>query len=467
MKNSGIGGQAVIEGVMMKNGGKYAVAVRKPDGEIAVETKECTDPATRNAFFKLPVIRGVVAFIDSLSLGMSTLTLAASYFTEDEEESKFEKKLNEITKGKADKIIDAVTIIFSVLLAVVIFVLVPVLLSRLVEKVLKNQVLLGLIEGLIRVAIFILYIFLISRIKDIKRMFMYHGAEHKCINCIESGRELTVKNVKKASKEHKRCGTSFMLNVMILSIIFFMVIRVDNTLLKLALRLILIPVIAGLSYEFSRLAGKSDNKVVNALSKPGLLMQRLTTKEPDEKMIEVGIKSVEAVFDWKAFIENKSDKPAEKTEKTDKSGKKEKAQKTSDKAIVMEDKPVEIPTEDTVKAAEEENKQETVKAPAQEKPLEVDIAKLFDIKIPDVDDSKPKHVWKTKHEEEPKAAVVSSGNYEDDEILAALDFMFEYNGPKTEVEISDDPNVVVTGADNAFVAEAGNDENKDTETEKV
>ncbi len=465
MKNSGIGGQAVIEGVMMKNGARYAVAVRKPDGQIAVENKECKDPAKRSSFFKFPLVRGVVAFIDSLVIGMDALTLASKYYVEDEEESKFEKKLNDITHGKGEKIINGITIFFSVILACVIFVLVPLLLSRLIEKFITSQVLLGLIEGLIRVAIFILYIVLISKIRDIRRLFMYHGAEHKCINCLESGKELTVKNVKQSSKEHKRCGTSFILNVMIISIVFFMVIRVENVFLKLGLRLLLIPVIAGISYEFTKLAGKSESKIVDILSKPGLLMQKLTTKEPDERMIEVGIKSVEAVFDWKEFLANydKTEAPEEKPAKAEETENKapEKADETSvapaEKAEKKEKpekqkKPkkerkdfVEEENEKTPKEKQKQQEEEKKTEAAPEKPLEIDISKLFDIKIPDVDETKPKKGWKTKHEEEPRTVAPSSTNAEDDEILAALDFMFEYNGPKTEVEISDDPNVVVTG----------------------
>lgn len=436
MKNSGIGGQAVIEGVMMKNGNKYAVAVRKPDGSIAVEIKECKDSSKRSKFLQLPLVRGVIAFIDSLTIGMDALTIASKYYVEDEEETKFEKKLNEITKGKGDKIINGLTICFSIVLACVIFIIVPLLLSRLIEKVVTNQVLLGLIEGIIRVLIFILYIFLISRIRDIKRLFMYHGAEHKCISCIESGKELTVKNVRASSKEHKRCGTSFILNVMILSIIFFMVVRVDNVALKLVLRLLLIPVIAGISYEFTKLAGKSDSKIVNILSKPGLLMQKLTTKEPDDKMIEVGIKSVEAVFDWREFlgIDGSSEK---KHGKKDKKHKHNNAEEETVAPVVEkvaeEAQPVEEKKEEPEQAEKTEKKVE--------KPLEVDISKLFDIKIPDVDETKPKKGWKVKHEEEPRFAAPET-SAEEDEILAALDFMFEYNGPKTQVEITDDPNAV-------------------------
>jgi uncharacterized protein YqhQ len=193
------------------------------------------------------------------------------------------------------------TLVFSIVMALVIFFVLPYFLSSLFRKVLDSEMLIALLEGLIRLAIFIGYIVLISRMEDIRRVFMYHGAEHKCINCIEHGLELNVENVRKSSKQHKRCGTSFLLIVMLISIIFFMFIRVDSRVMRLVLRLLLIPVIAGVSYEFIRLAGRHDNWFVNLLSQPGLWMQRLTTKEPDDEMIEVGIASVEAVFDWKKW----------------------------------------------------------------------------------------------------------------------------------------------------------------------
>ena len=278
MKPSGIGGQAVIEGVMMKNGNKYAVAVRKPNKEIVVETN--TLSKKKSPVLSMPIIRGVVAFIDSLSLGMKTLSFSASFYEEEEEESKFEKKLNEITKGHADGILNGFTMVLAVLLAVGIFVVVPMLLAGFLTAKIENQTVLAVLEGVFRLLIFILYIVLISRMKDIKRLFMYHGAEHKSINCIENGFPLTVENVKKQSREHKRCGTSFMLTVMVISIIFFIFIRVENTLLRFVVRLLLIPVIAGVSYEFIRLAGRSNNIIVNILSRPGMWLQALTTREP-------------------------------------------------------------------------------------------------------------------------------------------------------------------------------------------
>mgnify|MGYP002604838994 CR=1 FL=1 len=300
---SGIGGQAVLEGVMMKNRDKYAVAVRKPNGEIDVEVEEYKGVCGDKKFAKLPFIRGVFAFIDSLILGMKVTTYSASFYEEeDEKPSKTEGKLEKLLGNKADDIMMPFTVILSVIIAVALFMLLPLFLSDLLGKYIRNASVIAIIEGLIRILIFIAYIAGISLMKDIKRLYMYHGAEHKCINCIEKGRPLTVKDVKRSSRQHKRCGTSFLLFVVLVSVIVFFFIRVDNMALKLVLRIALVPVIAGISYEIIRLAGRSDNIVVRIISAPGLWMQKLTTKEPDEDMIEVAIASVEAVFDWKAYL---------------------------------------------------------------------------------------------------------------------------------------------------------------------
>lgn len=300
---SGIGGQAVLEGVMMKNRDKYAVAVRKPNGEIDVEVEEYKGVCGDKKFAKLPFIRGVFAFIDSLILGMKVTTYSASFYEEeDEKPSKTEGKLEKLLGNKADDIMMTFTVILSVIIAVALFMFLPLFLSDLLGKYIRNASVIAIIEGLIRILIFIAYIAGISLMKDIKRLYMYHGAEHKCINCIEKGRPLTVKDVKRSSRQHKRCGTSFLLFVVLVSVIVFFFIRVDNMALKLVLRIALVPVIAGISYEIIRLAGRSDNIVVRIISAPGLWMQKLTTKEPDEDMIEVAIASVEAVFDWKAYL---------------------------------------------------------------------------------------------------------------------------------------------------------------------
>lgn len=302
---SGIGGQAVLEGVMMKNRDKYAVAVRKPNGEIDVEVEEYKGVCGDKKFAKLPFIRGVFAFIDSLILGMKVTTYSASFYEEeDEKPSKTEGKLEKLLGNKADDIMMTFTVILSVIIAVALFMLLPLFLSDLLGKYIRNASVIAIIEGLIRILIFIAYIAGISLMKDIKRLYMYHGAEHKCINCIEKGRPLTVKDVKRSSRQHKRCGTSFLLFVVLVSVIVFFFIRVDNMALKLILRIALVPVIAGISYEIIRLAGRSDNVLVRIISAPGMWMQKLTTKEPEEDMIEVAIASVEAVFDWKAYLKD-------------------------------------------------------------------------------------------------------------------------------------------------------------------
>ena len=317
MRYSGIGGQAVMEGVMMKNQEKYAVSVRKPDQEIVVETSTYEGLIKNKKIRNMPILRGVFSFIESLVLGMKTLTFSASFFEEEEEEKsgsrKSEKRAGakkpapteEEQKKKEKRQENALmggTVAISIVLAVAIFMVLPYYISVFFQRFITSQTLLALLEGVIRLTIFIGYVAAISLMPDIKRVYMYHGAEHKCINCIEQGMDLTVENVRKSSRLHKRCGTSFLLIVMLISIVFFLFIRVDNRILQLLLRLVLIPVIAGVSYEFIRLAGRSDHMLENLFSKPGLLLQRITTREPDDSMIEVGIASVEAVFDWKAYV---------------------------------------------------------------------------------------------------------------------------------------------------------------------
>ena len=317
MRYSGIGGQAVMEGVMMKNQEKYAVAVRKPDQEIVVETSTYEGLIKNKKIRNMPILRGVFSFIESLVLGMKTLTFSASFFEEEEEEKSGSRKAEKRAGAKKpapteeeqkkkekrqENVLMDGTVAISIVLAVAIFMVLPYYISVFFQRFITSQTLLALLEGVIRLTIFIGYVAAISLMPDIKRVYMYHGAEHKCINCIEQGMDLTVENVRKSSRLHKRCGTSFLLIVMLISIVFFLFIRVDNRILQLLLRLVLIPVIAGVSYEFIRLAGRSDHMLVNLFSKPGLLLQRITTREPDDSMIEVGIASVEAVFDWKAYV---------------------------------------------------------------------------------------------------------------------------------------------------------------------
>lgn len=299
MKSSNIGGQAVLEGIMMRNGGKYSVAVRRSNGEIVVDVQDYRSVIPWETPLKIPFIRGIFNFVDSLVLGMKTLTYSAGFFEEEEEEILTEEKAAK--REKTEKLFMNLTVAAAVVIAAAIFMVLPYFLSSIVEKYTSSRAVMTVCEGVIRVAIFLLYIFLISRTEDIKRTFMYHGAEHKCINCIEHGLELNVENVRASSKQHKRCGTSFLFFVMIVSIIFCFFITAESQLLRVLLRIALLPLIAGVSYEIIRLAGNSDNPVINALSRPGLWVQNMTTKEPDDSMIEVGIRAVEEVFDWRAW----------------------------------------------------------------------------------------------------------------------------------------------------------------------
>ena len=298
-----------MEGVMMKNQEKYAVAVRKPDHEIEVKVSEYTGIIKNKKIRNMPILRGVFSFIESLVLGMQTLTYSASFFEDEEVDEKKkepmteeERRRQEQKEKKQENAMMGGTVVLSIVLAVAVFMMLPYYLSTLFQKVITSQWVIALLEGVIRLVIFIGYVALISLMKDIRRVYMYHGAEHKCINCIEHGMELNVENVLKSSRLHKRCGTSFLFIVMIVSIIFFLFIRIESPIWRVVFRLLLIPVIAGVSFEFIRLAGKSENKLVILLSKPGMMLQKLTTREPDASMAEVAIASVEAVFDWRAYL---------------------------------------------------------------------------------------------------------------------------------------------------------------------
>lgn len=299
MKFSGIGGQAVMEGVMMRNGKDYAIAVRLNDGSIHVDKKKTK--GQDGIWYRIPIIRGICNFISSFVLGMSTLMDSAAYFEEENPKNLTEEEKKK--KEKRDKVEMTGTVISSVVLALVIFLLIPYYFSRIVGRWVDSKTLMAFLEGVLRIVIFVIYIKAISCMEDIRRVFMYHGAEHKCINCIEHGLPLTVENVRKSSRQHKRCGTSFLLFVLVISMVVFMFIRFDAAWMQLLCRLLLVPLIAGVSYEFIRLAGRSENAVVQIFSKPGLWLQNLTTSEPDDAMIEVGMASVEAVFDWKTFQE--------------------------------------------------------------------------------------------------------------------------------------------------------------------
>ena len=349
MKYSNIGGQAVMEGVMMRNGERWAVAVRTADRQITVKTGVYRGVIRNKTAARLPIIRGVCSFIDSLYLGMKSLMFSADLFAEEsekeleerlqderrkaekkaaklkasgkeaeaeallrkteesaEEERRKRKERENSGNGKSEDSDNSVlltfTLIFSLAFSIALFMMLPYFLSRGLRMVTSSESLISVCEALLRMAIFFGYLLLISRMKDIQRTFMYHGAEHKCINCIEHGLELNVENVRKSSRQHKRCGTSFLLIVMVVSVIFFLFIRTGNPVQRIVIRLLLIPVIAGVSYEFIRIAGRSESRLVDILSRPGLLLQKLTTNEPDDDQIMVGIASVEAVFNWKKYL---------------------------------------------------------------------------------------------------------------------------------------------------------------------
>ncbi|MDD3360596.1 MAG: DUF1385 domain-containing protein [Hespellia sp.] len=313
MKSSNIGGQAVLEGIMMKNKESYAVAVRKPDQTIEVKVDTYKSFCPWPQLTKIPFVRGVFNFIDSMILGMSTLSFSASFFDEEEEESEEKKQMSseelEVAKKKEEKtenLIMGGTIFLSLIIVIALFTVLPSYVAKvaLTKGFIHGYTGRAVIEGVLKVLIFIGYILLISRMKDIQRVFMYHGAEHKCINCIEHGLPLTVENVRRSSRQHKRCGTSFLLFVVIISILVGMFIHIDTLWLRVIVRIALFPLIAGISYEIIKWAGCSENPIVGLLSKPGLWTQKLTTKEPEDDMIEVAITAVEAVFDWKAFEES-------------------------------------------------------------------------------------------------------------------------------------------------------------------
>lgn len=312
MKSSNIGGQAVMEGIMMRHKDVYSVAVRKPDKEIEVKVEDYKSIVKCKNIQKIPILRGVFNFIDSLVVGTKCLMYSATFF-EDEEELKKreqlegEEKEKELAKKeKADKALMTGTVILSIVLSVGLFMVLPYLLASLLQKVGVSETGITLAEAAVRIILFLSYMLLISKMQDIQRVFMYHGAEHKCINCVEHGLPLNVENVMKSSRFHKRCGTSFLFFVIIISIIFFLgffaIVPIKTMWPRVLVRILLVPIIAGISYEVIRLAGNSDNPVVAFFSKPGMALQKLTTKEPTPDMAEVAIKAVEAVFDWKAYL---------------------------------------------------------------------------------------------------------------------------------------------------------------------
>ena len=312
MKSSNIGGQAVMEGIMMRHKDKYSIAVRRPDNEIELKVEDYKCVFGNAKFLKYPLIRGVVSFVDSLVVGTKCLMYSAEIAgdEEDEEDKQKNAALSEeelaAKKAKEDKQFKwllYVTVAVSIVVSVAAFMLLPYALASLCRRVGASEFAVTIVEAFVKLALFMGYMLLISRMKDIQRTFMYHGAEHKCINCVEHGLPLTVDNVLASSRLHKRCGTSFLFLVMLVSIfLHFIFVLVPFYWVRLFGRLLMVPVVAGISFEIIQWAGRSDSKLADFFSKPGLAMQKLTTKEPTADMAEVAIRAVEAGFDWKAYL---------------------------------------------------------------------------------------------------------------------------------------------------------------------
>ncbi len=304
MKSSNIGGQAVMEGIMMRHGDVYSVGVRKPDGEIEVKIEDYKSVFGKHKWMKWPLLRGVVSFVDSLVVGTKCLMYSASFYEEEEKTKEQEKN------QRTEDLLMYGTVFVSLILSIGLFMVLPYWVSQAVKMFTKSDMAFAVSEALVRIGIFMAYLILISKMKDIQRVFMYHGAEHKCINCVENGLELNVENVMKSSRQHKRCGTSFLLFVMVVSVIVHFgitLLPIEEKWLQVLLRIALLPLVAGISYEFIRLAGNSDGGVMGLLSKPGLALQKLTTREPDPDMAEVAIQAVEAVFNWRAYLAGQED----------------------------------------------------------------------------------------------------------------------------------------------------------------
>jgi uncharacterized protein YqhQ len=296
-----IGGQAIIEGVMMRGPEKIAIAVRKPNNEIELKVDPIKSFAKRNKIFKLPFIRGVVGLIDALKIGTGALMYSAEFFEDevavDKEGNPKKSFLEKVFKEKAADAEMTIAVIFSLVMTIGIFMVLPNLVTSLFKNIIQSSIALNLVEGVLRIFIFLAYVVLVSKLEDIKRVFQYHGAEHKSIHCYENEMELTVENVKKFPILHPRCGTSFLFMVMIVSVLVLSFFGWPNPLLRIVTRVAMFPVIAGISYEINKYIGRSDTKFCYALSYPGLMVQKFATvKEPDDSQIEVAIKSLIAVI---------------------------------------------------------------------------------------------------------------------------------------------------------------------------
>lgn len=295
-KKTTVGGQAVIEGVMMRGSKGLATAVRLPNGSIEVKKETSESLTKKNKFLGFPIIRGFVSLIESLVIGIKSLEYSASFFEDaEEEESKFDKWFDKIFKDKGNSVLMGISLVLSIGFSILLFFILPTALTSLVKKTITSNVLvLNIIEGIIRVIIFISYIFIVGKLEDIKRVYQYHGAEHKTIFCYESGIELTAENAKKFERLHPRCGTNFLFLVMVISIIIFSFTGWQSIGQRVISRVLLLPIVSGVTYEVIKWLGKSDSKISKIIAWPGLLLQKITTQEPDESMLEVAITSLKA-----------------------------------------------------------------------------------------------------------------------------------------------------------------------------
>ncbi len=297
MAKQAVGGQAVIEGVMMQSKDKRAVAVRKSDGEIALKEDRIKSWVRDKNIDKIPFVRGSFVMIDTMIQGIKSLNFSSEFFMEEAEEDKFYLFIKKIFKDKANDIIIIFSLVIAMLLSAGLFIFIPTLVGGAFSKVMPNDFMLNLIEGIIRIAILFAYIVLISRSKDIERVFQYHGAEHKSIYCYENDLELTVENARKFKRLHPRCGTNFLFIVMAVSIILFAFFGWPNPILRIFMRIICVPIVAGLSYEVIRVLGKYDNGFTKIIAYPGMMLQYFTTKEPDDEQLEVALEALKAVVD--------------------------------------------------------------------------------------------------------------------------------------------------------------------------
>ncbi|AOY75566.1 DUF1385 domain-containing protein [Clostridium formicaceticum] len=299
VRRTSIGGQALIEGVMMRGPREVAIVVRKPDQQLTVKKQAVSGIVAKYKLNKIPLLRGAVALIDSMVLGMSSLTYSAEIVEagiEDEEPGKFERFMEKVFKDKAGDVLLYISVAIAIMVSVGVFIIAPTFITSFLGRYITHNFALNLVEGLLRLGMFLTYIVLISKMKDIQRVFQYHGAEHKAIFCYEHGEELTVENARKYTTLHPRCGTNFLFIVMMVSILLFSTMGWPNPVVRMVTRLALMPVVAGVSYEIIKLGGRSNSPIMKLVNYPGLMLQKLTTLEPDDGQLEVAIEALKNVL---------------------------------------------------------------------------------------------------------------------------------------------------------------------------